>query len=72
MWLKNYPACFPSLHHYKQWVKAAINAKEDASPCDDCNEKYQQSMVNTQRCMPSTVVSVFRVSGRTPKPTAKS
>ncbi len=63
----NYPLCFDSHDDYLKWERAAIYAKEYATPCGDCTRAYRGAMGD--RCKKLIVNATFVVNSTRKPPT---
>lgn len=50
--MHSYPACFPSLDQYREWLHYARVAKASVNICHDCTPEYRRRMVDADRCHP--------------------
>jgi len=45
-----YPLCFDSQSEFNRWNHYARISQPNSHICTDCNEAYQQKMINNNRC----------------------
>ena len=56
-----HPACFAP-DTFAEWRKLAVQARDDASPCTDCNRKYKAKMLDQGRCDSKAVRQEFTLT----------
>ena len=45
-----HPACYATQQDYDDWASLARLAREEASPCTDCEKPYKAKMLRQGRC----------------------